>query len=387
MSEVPPSQRPQAGGWAPGSVRRAAGRVHPTVELLGAYSWWLILIGIVGWVVLSFLGRISLVVYPLLIGVLLTVVLSGPAQWLRRHGWPPLLATWAVFLGFLVAVALVGALIVPPLGDEFSQLGPTIDQAVEDIKDWLVEDSPFDLTRQRLDELEQQGRDAIERAGRRSGPALLRSARVLFEVLAGILLALVITFFLVKDGDRFQRLVLRQLPEDRRPLVRRLAGRAWRTLGGYLKGSAALGVIEGVIIASVLAIVGARLIVPVAVLTFLAAFVPFVGAVTAGIVATLVALVTAGFTPAIVVAAVCLVVQQFDSDLLAPVVFGKALELHPLIILLAVTAGGALGGLAGAFLAVPVTAVVINVMAEARSAAAEDGREDPVPPEEASALQ
>lgn len=373
MSDLPPPQRPQRPGGAPDSVRRASGgRVHPTVELLGAYCWWLILIGIVGWVALRFLGRITLVVYPLLVAVLLTVVLAGPAHRLRRHGWPPLLATWAVFLGFLAAVGVAGALIVPPVADESRQLGPTIDEAIEDIQDWVVEDSPFDVTRERLEELEQQGRDAIERTARRSGPALARSAVVLFEVVAGILLALVITFFLVKDGDRFQRWALRQLPEHRHHLVRRLAGRAWRTLGGYLKGSATLGVIEGVIIATTLALTGARLIVPVAVLTFVAAFVPLVGAVTAGVVASLVALVTAGFTPAIIVAAVCLVVQQFDSDLLAPIVFGKALELHPLIILLAVTAGGALGGLAGAFLAVPVTAVVINVLAEARSVAVED---------------
>ncbi len=162
------------------------------------------------------------------------------------------------------------------------------------------------------------------------------------------------------------------MPENRRDLATRLAGRAWRTLAGYLKGSAALGVIDAVIIGAVLALTGSSLIVPVMVLTFAAAFVPFVGAVTAGIVATLVAFVSAGVTPALIVAVVCLVVQQFDSDLLAPLVFGRTLELHPLIILLAITAGGVLAGIAGAFLAVPLTAVVANVINEARCARTDD---------------
>ena len=368
----PPAESPDSRPRPHSTPDGETPRVHPVVALLGAYSWWLLGIGIVGWVVLTLLGRLRLVVFPLLVAVLLTVVLAGPARWLRRRGCPPLLATWAVFLGFLGGVAVAVVVIVPPVTDESRQLGPTIEEAVDDIETWLVEDSPFDLDRQRLDELEEQGRDTLQRAFRSSGPVIVRSAVLLFEVVAGIVLALVFTFFLLKDGERFQQWALRQLPEPRRELARRLAGRAWWTLGGYLKGSAALGAVEATIIGTTLAIAGARLVVPVMVLTFFAAFVPFVGAVTAGVVATLVALVTAGVAPAVVVAIVALVVQQFDSDLLAPLVFGKTLELHPLVILIAVAAGGALGGLPGAFLAVPTTAVVVNVVAEARAVPADE---------------
>lgn len=108
--------------------------MNPIVELLGAYCWWLLLIGVVAWVVLSLLAQLKLVVFPLVVGLLLTVVLAGPAHWLRRHGWPPALATWTVFLGFLGAIVFAGALIVPPVAEESRQLGPTIDQAVDDIQ-------------------------------------------------------------------------------------------------------------------------------------------------------------------------------------------------------------------------------------------------------------
>src|SRR5690606_22866037 len=113
--------------------------------------------------------------------------------------------------------------------------------------------------------------------------------------------ALITTFFLLKDGDRFSRWMLGFVPDDRRHLTRRLAARSWRTLGGYLKGSAMLGVIEGAIIGITVWLVGGALAVPVAVITFFAAFLPFAGAVLAGAVAVLVTLVTAGFGEAVIV--------------------------------------------------------------------------------------
>jgi predicted PurR-regulated permease PerM len=144
-----------------------------------------------------------------------------------------------------------------------------------------------------------------------------------------------------------------------------MAQRAWETIGGYLRGSGLLGVVEALIIGGTMAVAGAELVAPVMVLTLAAAFVPMVGAVVAGIVAVLVTLATASFTAALIVGGVAIVVQQLDNDLLAPVIFGKALSLHPLIILFAVVGGGALFGFAGTVLAVPVTAVIVNVAAEA----------------------
>jgi predicted PurR-regulated permease PerM len=102
-------------------------------------------------------------------------------------------------------------------------------------------------------------------------------------------------------------------------------------------------------------------------LTFIAAFVPFVGAVFAGVIAALVALATASPTAALIVAVVALLVQQFDNDLIAPLVYGRAVKLHPLVVLLSITAGGALFGFPGTFLAVPVTAVAMAMLRETRA--------------------
>jgi predicted PurR-regulated permease PerM len=116
-----------------------------------------------------------------------------------------------------------------------------------------------------------------------------------------------------------------------------------------------------------LLLVGGDLIVPVMLLTFVAAFVPIFGALVAGIVATLVALVTAGTVPALIVAGVALVVQQLDNDVLAPFIYGRSLQLHPVVILLSVVTGGALLGIAGAVIAVPLVAVAVSVGKELRT--------------------
>ena len=208
--------------------------------------------------------------------------------------------------------------------------------------------------------------DKVGETARGSSGVILDTAVLIAELFAGILLSLVMTFFFLKDGERFQQWALRRIPSQHHDATRRGADRGWRTIAAYLRGSAILGILEGAIIGIALLLTGASLIVPVMVLTFLAAFVPFVGAFVAGAIAIAVALATGGFTSALIVAGVALAVQQLDNDLLAPFIFGKSLDLHPLIILVSVAAGGTLAGLAGAFLAVPLTACIINVTAAVR---------------------
>jgi putative heme transporter len=351
-------------------------RVHPWVATAGGYAWRLIAIGIVGWAVLELLEALWVLVLAASVAVLLGRALDPVANLLRRAGLRPALVAAVTLLGFLAVLAGVVALLVPAIVDEFSDLGPTLEDAVDDLEDWLVEDSPFDVSRQDIEDFRDEAGDRVSNALESQGGAVVSGTLVVFEVVTGLVLALITTFFVLKDGDRFGRWVLGFSPDDHQPLVRRLAARSWRTLGGYLKGSATLGVIEGTIIGLTVWLVGGALAVPVAVITFFAAFIPFAGAVLAGAVAVLVTLVTAGFGNAVIVLIVAVAVQQFDNDLLAPIVFGRNLALHPLIVLGAIVAGSTLFGPFGAVLAVPVTAVVINLVAEWRLHGREQAEED-----------
>jgi putative heme transporter len=346
------------------------------VVKVAAYCWRLLVIGATVVAALWLLGKLRVVVFPIVLALFLTRVLVAPAMWLRRRGWHPLLATWTVLLGFLAAFALAGVLIVPALVDEFRSLGPTLEEAVDDVDRWLVQDSPFDLTQKDVDDARERIADRFRESVRASDGAFVKGAVLVVEGLAGILLAFVLTVFALKDGPRFQRWATSVTPASKRDEVRAMAGAAWDALGGYLRSAALLGLIEGAIIGGAVWIAGGDLVIPVMVLTFLAAFVPLVGAVAAGAIAVLVTLATGSLGGALAVLIVAVLVQQLDNDLLAPFIYGHTLELHPAVILLAIATGSALFGFAGTFLAVPVTAVVISSITARRQLRAGSGADD-----------
>lgn len=363
---------------SPSDTSRRSGRVNPTIDVAGAYAWRLIAITIVVLGLLWLVRQLWVVFVALIIALLLTRVLAPVAMWLRGRGVPPALSAVLTMLGGALLLVAAGALIVPPAADEFDQLGSTVSQAIDDVETWLVEDAPVDISRRQLNDLREQAGTRIGEWARSSGGALVSGAILALEVAAAVLLAIITTFFLVKDGERFERSAVRALPEERRDTAAALSRRAWTTLGAYLKGAAMLGIVEAAIIGVTLWLVGANLVVPVMVLTVLGAFIPFAGAILAALIAVLVALATVGFGGAAVVAVVALIMQQLDNDLLAPVIYGKALQLHPLTVLFAITAAGALFGPVGAVLAVPVTAVAVNVSTEYRDRrAAAEAATDP----------
>jgi predicted PurR-regulated permease PerM len=345
-------------------------KVHPAVDRLAAYSWRLLVIGAAALAVVYVLVRLRVVLFPIVIATFLAVVLTPVADFLRNRGLPRLLAVALSFLLFFGVLAGVVSLIVPTVAAELGDVGGTVATATDSLERWLIRD--VGVTEERLGEFRDQATTAARRSASGSTGAILGGAIVVGEAIAGLLLSFFIAFFMVKDGHRFQAFLLGQVPDRRRELFRRMGARAWRTLGGYLRGSAALGAVESLIIGITMAITGASLVPAMMAITFLTAFVPFVGAVLSGVLATIVTLVTAGVGPALIVGIVALVVQQLDNDFLAPVVFGKTLDLHP-VMLLGVATGGALGGLPGAVLAVPVTALIVNLISEARQHQEESG--------------
>lgn len=358
----------------PPTSHREPVRLPRTLLVLTAWSWRLLVIGVAVLALALLAVRLRIVLLPVGIALLLTTALMPLRTALTDRGVPRPLAMLGVVAAFFGTIALVGWVVVPPLIDEFQDLDKTLDRAVVDVEEWLV-DGPLSLDEQLVRDAREQIEASIEEF-RVSDGVVVDGATLAGEVLAGLLLSLVITFFILKDGPDIQRAALAKVPEEHVPLVRAAGNGAWGALGGYLRGAALLGAFEGTVIGVTLVLVGAGLALPVAVLTFVSAFFPFVGAILAGAVAVAVALVTGGAAAAGIVAIVAVVVQQLDNDLLAPVIYGRSLQLHPLVVILALTSGGALAGLAGAFIAVPLVAVALRghaaVQAVRRAEAAGD---------------
>lgn len=321
--------------------------------------------------VLWLIDKLRVAFLPVFVALLIATLLTPIAVRLEQRGAPPLVATIVAFTLFFGTLAAFGSLVIPRVVEEFDGLSATVAEGIDDIEDWLIE-GPLGLERDDLNDYQSEVADQAEEFLRSSTGAIAAGAVAVLEGVAGAVLALVLAFFFVKDGRKFQRWAVDHLPPHRVDLVSALAGRAWRALGSYLQGAAMLGAIEGIALGLAVALVGGRLAVPVGVLTFVSAFFPIAGAVVAGVVAVLVALVTAGVKGAAVVAVVALVVQQFDNDLLAPIVYGRIIRLHPALILVALTIGGTIGGIMGAFLAVPFAAVGSAVLSEVWSRYGED---------------
>jgi predicted PurR-regulated permease PerM len=323
--------RAEAGREPPSERQRP--EVPPALAWLAAWSWRLLVVVAAAGAVLYLLILLKVVVLPVIVALFLATLLVPLVQWLEARGWPHLGAVLTVFVG------------------------ARVDQGIKEVNEFVAS-RPFGLSEEDLNRYLDQARQQLRENSSGITRGAVRGATLVGEVITGLILTLFLTFFFVKDSARFTRWILDFVGEPRAGHLREVGRRSASAVSGYLRGQATVGLIDGVFIGIGLAIVGVPLVVPLAFLTFIAAFLPLVGAFVAGALAALVALVTKGFTAALIVVGITVLVQQLEGHVLAPLLLGRAVALHPVVIILALAAGGILGGIVGAFLAVPIAAVV-----------------------------
>ncbi len=333
---------------------RADGGVKVPILLAGAaaWSWRLLVVGAAGTMLVYVLIQLYVVVVPVILALFLAAVLEPLVARLRRHGWPSALATAGVFLGTLAVVSLIIGWIGAEVADELDDVGDRVSQGVDDIREWL-QGEPLNLSPERLDQLETDLRRSVSSGG----GGIARRARDATEALGGFVLLLFTLFFVMKDGFRMADWFKERIAPAQRDDACAVAGRARRVMRLYLVATSLTGLIDGILIAIALLVLGVPLVLPLAVLTFLGGFFPIVGATLAGLVAALVALVDGGFTTALFVVGATILVQQIEGNLLQPLILERAVRLHPLVTVVAVGAGLLVGGLLGAFLSVPLAAI------------------------------
>ena len=314
---------------------------------------------VVGGVVLVALGasRLMLVVLPVIIAVLLTTLLTPAYRWLRARRWRP--AAAAGLTVFLAVLAFFGlwALIIPGVLSQSEDLFRSVQEGAGKAVSVL---EPVGVGRADVDRAIDEALSSVQ--GSAVANEVLTGAVLLTQWAAAVVLIVVLTFFFLKDGGGIWNWVVELFHEDRQPMLHEVGRRSWDALSAYVQGVFLVATIDAVLIGAALLIVGVPVAMPLIVLTFVAAFFPIVGAFVAGAAAVLVALVANGLPAALVILAVIVAVQQLEGNVFYPVVVGRKLRLHPVGILLALTAGGVLAGVVGAFLAVPIAAVTAAVL-------------------------
>lgn len=321
-------------------------------------AWRFLLIALAVYVVGNIVARLWLVALPFTLALFLTSVLRPAVAWMSDRGLPALAATWIVML---TGIAVVGGVLYVA-SNALYQNAEELGAAIADGWDKAVR---F-LDRSALGVSSEDLRNAVSGFTEDNGAAIARrvfsGALALIELLTVMVLTLFFTFFFLKDGERLFLGATSWVSEERREAVREGARRAWDNLSTFMRNQALIAVINSVQTAIVLILLDIPLVLPIAVLTFIASFIPFVGPVTAGVAGGLVALSNEGLATALVFVAIEFAYEQIEGNVIAPMILGKGLDLHPTVVAGSVTAGALVAGIPGAFLAVPLVSVFYTVL-------------------------
>lgn len=330
--------------------------------VLGAAALLAIVVYYGGVVVIRLTSMVSSVLLPVVVGVLLAALLM-PVQLffnhmlrLQRH-----VASLVTTLGTLAILGGILYMTSSQIMEGFTNIREVLVDGLNSLEQWLM-DGPLDIGREGLAQVVEDVQSWIQSNTGTLGSGVLSATSGAANILIGFLIAVVMMFFFLAEGDRMLSFALMMVGEKHRTNLREGIRRGWVTLGTWARTQLIVSAVDAVGIAIGMVVLGLPFIVPLTVLTFLLCFIPMLGAWLSGAIVVVVALVFEGTGAAIFLAIWVLAVQQLESQLLSPLLMGRAVNVHPLAILLGVTTGTYLMGLTGALLTIPALACTISML-------------------------
>jgi predicted PurR-regulated permease PerM len=351
--------------------------VTPLVRKAAAWAWRLLVILAAAVALLWAVKRLELIVVPVALATILTALLLPAVDFLDRRGAP---RGGAVALVLLSGVAVVGGILTFVISQFIEGAPALVEQvthSIEGVGNWLT-DGPLKISDQQIDQVRTAAVDALRNNQEKLTTGALSTAGTVTEIVTGALLVLFTLIFLLHGGRNIFAFVTKIFPEPVRDRVRDAGRAGFRSLIGYVRATFLVALVDAAGIGTGLAIMGVPLALPLASLVFLGAFIPLVGAVIAGALAVVVALIAKGLIYALITLGLVIAVQQLEGHVLQPLVMGRAVSIHPLAIVLAIAGGAVLAGIVGALLAVPAVAIANSAMRVllAREPAAEEAAQE-----------
>ncbi len=322
-----------------------------------ALSWRFIVVIAALYVIVFLIGYLSVVVIPLSIALLLAALLAPAVSKLMTLKFPRGLAAGVVLIAALAVLGGLLTFVVAQFSSGLPELQKQLTESLNQIKRWLI-DGPLHLRQEQIQEFINQAIGFLQNNQASITTTALTTAGTVGEIVTGFILTLFILIFFLSGGDQIWTFLVHGVPSRVRDRVDVAGRRGFASLVSYVRATAAVAVVDAVGIGIGLAIVGVPLVIPLSTLVFLGAFIPIIGAVITGSVAVLIALVTNGVVGALIVLAIVIGVMQLESHVLQPILLGRAVKLHPLAVVLAITIGLVTAGIAGALLSVPLLAVL-----------------------------
>ncbi|GIJ00254.1 putative PurR-regulated permease PerM [Sediminihabitans luteus] len=325
------------------------------------WSWRVVVLAVA--VALVFVGtaRIHIVFTAVFIALVLTAVLRPLTELLARVMPRPLATTLSMVGGFLAFAGLL-AYVVSSVAGQWSDLGGQFRTGLGKIVDYLENGPlPVDVSADDVYGWIDNGREWVGDHGGDIASRAAESAGSVVEGFAVVALAIFCTVFFLTSGAKIWAWFVGQLPERVRDGWNAAGSAGWYTFSGYARGTVLVALTDGVLVAIFLAVLGVPLAAPLAVLVFIGAFIPIIGAPIAMVIAMVVALAADGVVSAAIVGLGIAGIGQLEGHVIQPLIMGKQVHLHPLVVAISVTTGTVLGGLLGAVVAVPLVAVAWSV--------------------------
>ena len=327
------------------------------LRVSAAVAWRFIVVIAALYVVIRLVGFFSTLVIPLAIALLLSALMAPGVDRLVNWNVPRSAATALVLIGGLAILGGLLTFVIIQFIDGLPQLQAQVAESLDQIRNWLTH-GPIHLRDEQIQGFLNNAIKTIKDNQSAITSGAITTATTIGEVLTGFLLTLFILIFFLFDGRGIWTFVMRGVPERVRSRVDLAGRRGFGALVSFVRATAAVAMVDAVGIGIGLWIVGVPLVIPLSALVFLSAFIPILGALLAGTVAVLVALVAKGFVAALVVLAIVTAVMQLESHVLQPWLLGRAVRLHPLAVVLGIAAGLIASGIPGALMAVPLLAVI-----------------------------
>ena len=313
---------------------------------------------IAGVAVIGYLLRFIWVgLLPVILAILVSTVLFPITAWLRHHKFPRALAAVTTLLAFLLIFVGIFSAMAPVVSNQGATLVSQAESGINELGR-LVEESPVNVDSGQLESVMDDAVNFLKGQASNIATGVMTGVSAASSILVAFVIMLFVTFFIIKDGEKFLPWLRKYTGSAAGWHITELGSRIWSTLAGFIQAQAAVAFVDAALIGLGLWALQVPLAFVIAVVTFFASFIPIIGAVTAGALAVVIALVSNGLTNALLALALIVIVQQVEGNLLQPLLQSKAMGLHAAVVLLSVTIGSTLSGIIGAFLAVPVAATI-----------------------------
>ena len=331
--------------------------VDPLVRKAAAWAWRLLILLAALVASMWLFKKLEIIVVPVLVALLVSALLVPVVDWLDARGVPRGGAVALVMLGGFAILGGILAFVIAKFIDGVPALTEQVTLSIESTRGWLI-NGPAHLRGEQIDGARNAAIEALRNNQAKVGSGALSTAATLTELVTGAFLVLFTLIFFLYGGREIWRYVVKIFPAGVRDRVREAGNAGYRSLIGYVRATFLVALTDAAGVGAGLAIMHIPLALPLASLVFLGAFIPLVGAVIAGFLAVVVALLAKGIVYGLITLGVLIAVNQLEAHLLQPLVMGRAVSIHPLGVVLAISTGGVLAGIVGALLAVPTTAFV-----------------------------